>query len=72
MQTTIYKTNKQQGPTVQHEELYLISYNKCKKAKWLSQEAFRVAEKREVKERQRRKGKIYPSACRVLENSKEK
>ena len=45
---------------------------KCKKAKWLSQEALQVAEKREVKERQRGKGKIYPSACRVPENSKER
>ena len=30
---------------------------KCKKAKWLSEEALQIAEKREVK-RQRRKGKI--------------
>ena len=32
---------------------------KCKKAKWLSEEASQIAEKRS--ERQRRKGKIYPS-----------
>ena len=25
--TTICKTDKQQGPTVQHRELYLMSYN---------------------------------------------
>ena len=31
---------------------------KCKKAKWLSEEALQIAEKRS--ERQRRKGKIYP------------
>ena len=30
---------------------------KCKKAKWLSEEALQIAEKR--RERQRRKGKIY-------------
>ena len=30
---------------------------KCKKAKWLSEEALQIAEKRS--ERQRRKGKIY-------------
>ena len=26
--TTIYKVDKQQGPTVQYRELYSISYNK--------------------------------------------
>ena len=46
---------------------------KCRKAKWLSEEALQTAEKRkEAKERQRRKGKIYPSECRVLKNSKER
>ena len=43
---------------------------KCKKAKWLSEEALQIAKKRS--ERQRRKGNIYPSECRVPENSKEK
>ena len=33
---------------------------KCKKAKWLSEEALQIAEKRRSK-RQRRKGKICPS-----------
>ena len=28
--TTIYKIGKQQGPTVQHRELYSTSYNKPK------------------------------------------
>ena len=42
---------------------------KCKKAKWLSEEALQIAEKRS--KRQRRKGKIYPSECRVPKNSKE-
>ena len=32
---------------------------KCKKAKWLSEEASQITEKRS--EMQRRKGKIYPS-----------
>ena len=41
---------------------------KCKKAKQLSEEALQIAEKRS--ERQRRKGKIHPSECRVPENSK--
>jgi len=44
---------------------------KCKKAKWLSEEALQIADKEE-KERQRRKGKIYPTECRVPENSKER
>ena len=43
---------------------------KCKKAKWLSEEALQTAEKR--RGRQRRKGKIYPSECRVPKNSKER
>ena len=43
---------------------------KCKKAKWLSEKALQIAEKRRHK-RQRRKGKIYPFECRVPKNSKE-
>ena len=35
---------------------------KCKKAKWLSEEALQIAVKRSQK--QRRKGKIYPFECR--------
>ena len=42
---------------------------KCKKAKWLSEEAFQIAVKRrEASEKQRRKGKIYPFECRVPKN----
>ena len=42
---------------------------KCKKAKWLSEEALQIAKQwREVK----RKGNIYSTECRVLENSKER
>ena len=44
---------------------------KCKKAKWLSEEALQIAEKKRS-ERQRRKGKIYPFECRVPKNSKER
>ena len=40
---------------------------KCKRAKWLSEEALQIAEK---KKSERRKGKIYPTECRVSENSK--
>ena len=42
----------------------------CKKAKWLSEEALQIAEKRS--ERQSRKGKIYPFERRVPKNSKER
>ena len=41
---------------------------KCKKAKWLSEEALQVAEKRKEA-----KGKgTYPFECRVPKNSKER
>ena len=43
---------------------------KCKTAKWLSEEALQIAEKRS--EKQRRKGKIYSFECRVPKNSKER
>ena len=43
---------------------------KCKKAKWLSEEALQIAVKRS--EKQRRKGKIYASECRVPKNSKKR
>ena len=43
---------------------------KCKKAKWLSEQTLKIAEKRSG--RQRRKGKIYPFECRVPKNSKER
>ena len=40
---------------------------KCKKAKWLSDEALQIAVKR-----REAKGKIYPFECRVPKNSKER
>ena len=43
---------------------------KCKKAKWLSNEALQIAEKRH--ERQKREGNIYPFEFRVPKNSKER
>ena len=48
----------------------LSKKKKCKKAKWLSEEALQIAEKRSG--RQKRKEKIYPSDCRVPKNSKER
>ena len=45
--------------------------NKCKKAKWLSEEALQIAEKRrEVKDKGKRE--IYPTECRVPKNSKKR
>ena len=44
---------------------------KCKKAKWLTEEASQRAEKKRSK-KQRRKGKIYSFECRVLKSSKER
>ena len=44
---------------------------KCKKPKWLSEEAFQIAVKRrEVKGKET--GKIYPSECRVPKNIRER
>ena len=48
----------------------ILKKKKCKKAKWLFEEALQIAEKRS--ERQSRKGKIYPFECRVPKNSKER
>ena len=52
---------------------------KYKKAKWLSEEALQIAEKRreangkgEKEKRQRQRRKIYPFECRVPKNSKER
>ena len=42
---------------------------KCKKAKWLSEEALQIAVKRSKK--QRRKGTRFPFECRVPKNSNE-
>ena len=44
---------------------------KCKKAKWLSGEALNSCEKKRS-EKHRRKGKIYASECRVLNNSQKR
>ena len=44
---------------------------KCKKAKWLSEEALQITEKKRSKKK-KRKGKIYPFECRVPKNSKER
>ena len=57
--------------TVQETVIKTISKKKkSKKAKWLLRKAYTIAEKRSKK--QRRKGKIYPSECRVPKKSKER
>ena len=57
--------------TVQETGIKTISMEKkCKKAKWLSEEALQIAVKRS--EKQKRKGKIFPFECRVPKNSKER
>ena len=45
---------------------------KCKKAKWLSEEALKIAVKRGDVKKQRRKGKIYTFESSVPKNSKER
>ena len=49
----------------------ILKEKKSKKAKWLFEEALQIAEeRREVKGKEER-GKIYPTECRIPENSKE-
>ena len=45
---------------------------KCKKAKWLSQEALQIAVKRREVKGKGKKGKIHPLECRVPKNSKDR
>ena len=51
------------------EAVIILKKKKRKKAKWSSEKALQITEKRrEVKG----KGKIYVSECRIPENSKER
>ena len=45
---------------------------KCKKAKWLSGELFENSCEKKRSEKQRRKGKIEASECRIPKNSKKR
>ena len=45
---------------------------KCKKAEWLSEEALRIAEERREVKNKGERVKIYPTECRVPENSKKR
>ena len=59
--------------TVQEVVIKIIpKKKKCKKAKWLSEEALQIADKRREAKGQGKKRKIYPSECRVPKNSKER
>ena len=59
--------------TVQETGIKTISMEKkCKKAKWLSQEALQIAGQRREEKSKGEKGKIYPFECRVPKNSKER
>ena len=49
----------------------ILMEKKCKKTKWLSEEALQSCEKKR-REKQMRKGKIYPFECRVIMNTKER
>ena len=42
------------------------------RAKWLSEEALQIAEKRREAKGKKRKGNIYASECRASKNSKER
>ena len=45
---------------------------KCKKAKWLSEEGCEIPVKRKEAKKQKIKGKMHPSECRVPKTSKER
>ena len=49
----------------------ILKEKKCKKAKWLSEEALQIAVTRRD-QKLRTKGKIYPFEGRVPKNSKER
>ena len=50
----------------------ILKKKKCKKAKWLSEEALQIAEKKKRSKKQGKRVKVYPTKCRVPENSKDR
>ena len=58
---------------IEQEEVIktIVKKKKCKKAKWLSEEALQIAEKRK-EAKSKGEGKIYLSECRVPKNSKKR
>ena len=55
---------------LQEAVIKIIHKKKWKKAKRLSEEDLQIAEEKKRSEKQRRKGKICPTECRVPKNSK--
>ena len=49
-----------------------ICKKKCKKAKWLSEEALQIAERRREAKGKGERERCIPNGYRVLENSKER
>ena len=47
----------------------ILKKKKCKKAKWLSEEALQIAVKRREGKGKGEKERLYPSECRVPKNS---
>ena len=45
---------------------------KCTEAEWLEEESLQIAKEKKRSKMQGRKGNIYPTECRVSENSKER
>ena len=45
---------------------------KCKKARWLSEEALQSCEKKREEKSKGEKKRLYPFECRVPKNSKER
>ena len=59
--------------TIQETGIKIIPMEKkCKKAKWVSEEALQIAGKFKRSEKQRKKGKISPFECRVPKNIQER
>ena len=59
--------------TVQETGIKVIPIKKkCKKAKWLPEEALQITVKRRKAKSNGKKGKIYPFECSIPKNSKEK
>ena len=50
----------------------ILKKNKCKKAKWLPKEALQITENRREVKSKGKKAKVYPTECRIPENSKER
>ena len=61
------------GDVVQEAVIKTIpKKKKCRKAKWLSEEALQIAEERREAKGKGEKERYYPFECRVPKNSKER